>query len=396
MTARSPVEFGMHGFLCYAQDEVFDRLADLTWDAGFRWLREGFPWRALDVLDTDEDWQRVDRRIDALVERGFKILGVVGSGAAPDGDGVLRTMPPLRDWEEFVRGIVNRFGDRVAAWEVHNEPNYERFWQPEPNAAEYAALLASTYETIRAEGHEGPIVAMSLAFCDLDFLEAVLAAGGSDYADIVSLHPYSIFGAPEPAGVREGVQAVVDLLRGHSIDPRIWITEIGWSTWPTGLFSMSSEQAAADFQVRAHALLMSIPEVETVFVHTLRDGPLYPGKEPPRDTAQFMDHLGIVNEDTTPKLPYHAARTTIAELGGQRVERRLTTAPDVFAYELSSEGRRSVVAWTTGDVWTLLLPSDAKEHTVTDVVGRRVCAWVEDGVLDLRVGPSPLFVRLEG
>src|SRR5205085_2123869 len=104
------------------------------------------------------------------------------------------------------------------------------------------------------------------------------------YSEFVSVHPYAIFGPPEPSGTSEGLQATVDLLQRHGVaNPRLWVTETGFSAWPSGVFAVPTQHLAADYQVRMHVMILSHPNVDALFVHSMRDTPDRGAAE-----AQFM------------------------------------------------------------------------------------------------------------
>ena len=43
-----------------------------------------------------------------------------------------------------------RYKDRVHHWEIWNEPNYWRFWLPQPDVGAYTTLLKQAYAAIKA------------------------------------------------------------------------------------------------------------------------------------------------------------------------------------------------------------------------------------------------------
>ncbi len=45
--------------------------------------------------------------------------------------------------------MATRYQGKVADYEVWNEPNYNGFWAPTPDAAQYTALLKIAYTAIK-------------------------------------------------------------------------------------------------------------------------------------------------------------------------------------------------------------------------------------------------------
>ena len=73
-----------------------------------------------------------------------------GSTSAPANPSANLTHYPPRnyqEWAEYVATVVSRYKDDIHYWEVWNEPDLAEFWNGTP--AQYAALLALTYATIK-------------------------------------------------------------------------------------------------------------------------------------------------------------------------------------------------------------------------------------------------------
>jgi ligand-binding sensor domain-containing protein len=145
---------------------------------------------------------------------------------------------------EFTRRVAERYGDRLTAVILWNEPNLALEWHNQPpNAANFVDLLRAGYIGVKAAAPDLPVLlggpAMTFgdgitALNDLDFLRAVYAHGGGDFFDGLAAHPYG-FGRPpqdDPAPDRlnfrrlELQQAI--LAENGDDDKPIWITESGW------------------------------------------------------------------------------------------------------------------------------------------------------------------------
>ena len=100
-------------------------------------------------------------------------------------------LPPDAVWRTHVRHLADRYKDRITHWEVLNEPNG---WFP-GGATKYVAYLKSAAEELRAADPNARVV----GFCPtgdkennttLPWVTACVNAGGLNYADTVSFHPY--------------------------------------------------------------------------------------------------------------------------------------------------------------------------------------------------------------
>lgn len=123
-------------------------------------------------------------------QTGLYTIGTLqGHRAKPKG--IAFTDKELADWEEFVRQEVRSSKNTVYFWEVWNEPSVDLFLYGSPE--EYVALLKATYPIIKKENPQAKVIA-TLDTHDpssADFANRVLALGGGNYIDILSVHPYA-------------------------------------------------------------------------------------------------------------------------------------------------------------------------------------------------------------
>ena len=148
------------------------------WDAGLESLRPppaamyrlwdmDVAWRNVNPARGVFDWSILDRRI-ALVEswggRPFLVLGLTPQWAAQNpeaGDplwGAGSASPPanIEDWKTYVRAVANRYGGRIAGYELWNEANLSTFWQG--SSTELFAMAQDAYGIIKA-ANPGAVVA---------------------------------------------------------------------------------------------------------------------------------------------------------------------------------------------------------------------------------------------
>ncbi|MFZ2655169.1 MAG: LamG-like jellyroll fold domain-containing protein [Victivallales bacterium] len=135
-----------------------------------------------------------------------------------------------KEWENWVRPLVERYKDRVKYWEILNEPNANSFGNrisPEL----YVALLKSAHRVIREVDPKAKIVGLCGVTTYPEWTENVLAAGGGGYFDILSFHNY-IGSSPVSAWKRdhkiERTRAAMIRHPGKTGDEiPIWNTESG-------------------------------------------------------------------------------------------------------------------------------------------------------------------------
>ncbi|BBH20281.1 hypothetical protein Back11_16260 [Paenibacillus baekrokdamisoli] len=187
------------------------KLADLV---GFRFARiHAVPWGtqfrdtswAIETSRGVYNWTRFDDQINKLTSYGFDLAGNLlytpqWASPHPEETQVNVSVPQysayaptdMRDWENFVRAAVVRYGDRIKSWEVWNEPNLPKlsvFWMDTPER--YVELLKTAYETIKAERPDSEVWIGGLAGRNyLSFYKQVLGLGGASYFDKLALHGY--------------------------------------------------------------------------------------------------------------------------------------------------------------------------------------------------------------
>lgn len=85
-------------------------------------------WNAIQPKSGTFVWKTLDAVIEAAEASGAKVDYVFGP--TPSWAGDLSTDPPRRlsDFRRFVEALVDRYGDRIDAFEVWNEPNLQSYY----------------------------------------------------------------------------------------------------------------------------------------------------------------------------------------------------------------------------------------------------------------------------
>jgi hypothetical protein len=144
--------------------------------------------------------------LDPLVERadelGLRIyLHVNSTPYWMDGRGTwfAPVGPDAEVWAGLFAQFVERFGTRVAGYEVWNEPNLADFWRQGPDPRQYAALLAEVWTAADAVDPDAQIIGGVLSNNDLGYMHELSAAladlgGNADnrfFYDQLGVHPYA-------------------------------------------------------------------------------------------------------------------------------------------------------------------------------------------------------------
>ena len=299
---------------------------DDTVALGAGWVRVDVSWA---VVQPDSgaayDWSGTDRVVRAARDRGLRVLGILTytpPWARAEGCATF-TCPP-RDAAEFAAyagAVAGRYGDRVAAYELWNEPNTSKFWtSPDPVA--YRALLQATVPRILAAAPDKPVLLGGLAanpggdgvVLAPDFLTAACADQACAGLAGVGYHPYTFPQTAvdstadltawqrmtEPSAWGESMDDV--MTRVGLDDRRLWLTEYGAPSdvagRPSGCVSCVTEEQQAGIVASGVTAAMAAPEVVgALFVYSWRDLGTGPSPE---------DHFGLIRVDGSRKPAFAA------------------------------------------------------------------------------------------
>jgi hypothetical protein len=215
--------------------------------------------------------------VESATARGLKVCLVLHGtphwastlGRAGDPGAAIATDSDA--FSSFVGFLFERFGSRIAAWEVWNEPNSAQFWaQPTfESARAFAKLYDSAALELRSRGATSPVVLGGISRIDINFLLNALSTS-SLIPDAIAIHPYT--GGRHPRawfGMAASDSAMFPLsqegtrywrniatlrhvldMRGYSTVP-LWITEMGWDhRGPEGVPDVASHMQEAVSSLR--------------------------------------------------------------------------------------------------------------------------------------------------
>ncbi|MCS6842847.1 MAG: hypothetical protein NZ528_00760 [Caldilineales bacterium] len=239
-------------------------------EAGFRWLRQEFPWEDIEIHGKGdfEDrrhepyrsaWEKYDH-IVALAEQYDMELIVrlsnppAWSRAAGNAAGPYAPPDNLEDFGDFVAAVVERYKGRVRYYQIWNEPNiYPEWGEATIDPEGYVALLKVGAERARAADPNVVIISGALAstidldgihvpghnFNDLTFLQRMYDAGAAPYFDVLAMQGYGLWSGPTDRRMHPRVinfsrpRFVRDVMvRNGDGGKAIWISEMNWNAVP--------------------------------------------------------------------------------------------------------------------------------------------------------------------
>jgi hypothetical protein len=227
-------------------------------------VRLEVPWSVLDPRGPNQMSQASLAFMDRLVEDGatdgIKVIMTVDStpcwassaptsllhACVPGGASKAHAWPPSNPafYADFVAFLAQRYGTRLAAIEVWNEPdqaNQLYFAGPE-KPQRYAAILRAAYRAIKQADPNVPVLAGSLVGANGVFLRALYAAGIKGYYDGLAVHFYTLTLA--------SLRSIHEVQLANGDTKPLWLTEFGWSScWPR--YRVQQEQACVTPQAQA-------------------------------------------------------------------------------------------------------------------------------------------------
>src|ERR1700737_1036085 len=155
LTSAGPLRIGMaYGDpLTWLSDQELAATLTDTVALGAKWIRVDLSW---DDIQPDSanayKWERFDRVANAAHKRGLTLLPIVAytpPWARPAGCFTDKCAPANADqFATFAGEAASRY-QSITTWEIWNEENSQRFWQPQPDPAAYANVLALTTASVR-------------------------------------------------------------------------------------------------------------------------------------------------------------------------------------------------------------------------------------------------------
>ncbi|HIE51888.1 MAG TPA: hypothetical protein EYP85_09030 [Armatimonadetes bacterium] len=346
-------------------------------------------------------WQ--DEFHDRLRAEGLSLLGLLGFAppwareVLPGVHWLSARVPPrrLEEWGQYVYETVRHYRDRIQWWEVWNEPNVRRFFSGTPE--QYADLLRVAYQQAKRANPNCYILGCSLAGLDdraLEFAERVFAAGGLNYLDAVSFHPYQ--NSPPEEGMPERIERLRALMRQYGREVDLVNTEVGWEG--TDFYDPAvpyfshpwvvppwGELTQATVLVRSYVLNLALGVKRYYWYKWLEErgsvGPDLHGLM--RDDWCFSPKAGLVAYNALVERLHEAQFIRRVEVGEEQVH----------LYEFARPGKRVFVLWTVGEPKVVSLPGRGGKMRLYDLMGNLITT-LSNG--QYRATDEPVYIVVEG
>jgi hypothetical protein len=230
-------------------------------------------WRGAEPRQGSFNWTGTDNFVGALASHGIRAVPFIWKSPSWIAKGANK--PPIdtaaheQAWRVFLKAAVARYGSGgsywgnpyhreygadavrlpIRSWQIWNEPNLRKFFDPRGTNAElarhYAELLRISSAAIRSRNPNAQVVlAGSPGYPPSggphawEFLNQLYTKVPKvkSYFDVAALHPY----ASNLNHVRIGIQKfrAAMIKHGDRATP-LWITEVGWGSDPRDSFGVN-------------------------------------------------------------------------------------------------------------------------------------------------------------
>ncbi len=391
--------FGGGLYLCRTLHD-FDRMDAIVAsaaDAGIQWTREEFHWEWIEPERGAQDADTLaayDHAVQSLRNKNISILGLLAYDTPwSAGTNAPATDTEREDYARFAASMVNRYHDSVHYWEVWNEPNGSLFWPPECNPQAYAALLRTAHTAIKQADPTAKVVGCATSGVDLDFIRAVLDAGGGAWMDVLSIHPYSGHESTDATNERQDIRKLRVMMAEYGLNVPVWVSEVGFQTSTNN--NGVSEAAQGGMLARSYLTLFAEGIDVVINYDFVDDG---------TDPADGEQNFGVLHHDLSTKPAYSALAATASLLAGAHFQRSSNLGAFVEAFEFSlPDGKQVWALWTRKpngplglgllDVPEVELPVSGTMERVTDLYGH-VLPSPPPGSTRITPGQDPIFITV--
>jgi O-antigen ligase len=223
-------------------------------DLGYGTLVQHFSWASMEPARGQYEWSAWDTTLALVQKEGFQLVAVLDGApawarAAHEADNLSAPPEDPADYAAFAAAFAARYGDRVRAYQIWDQPNiYPNWGKGAIDPAGYVALLQASSTAIRDADPDALIVAGGMApntersgrnMSDVQYLREIYRLGGARWFDVLGVKAYGFWSGPYDRQVDGDILnfSRVILLReemvnrGDAAKP-IWSLGGGWVALP--------------------------------------------------------------------------------------------------------------------------------------------------------------------
>ncbi len=253
----------------------------------------------------------------------------------------------------YVEYITSRYGNSVKYYEFWNEANIKAFNTYLTSTAKYTELLKKVYAIVKKNAPESLVVGMATAGVGESFHYGVLEAGGGEYMDAVSFHPYDWSGQFHGDTYKEYIDKVKKIYHEYGYDDMLFLAdEIGITAWPeSGKWPNEFGTAAESVQYYAMSQAEKLVDAYYIFHFTNT-----PGSPWALGTQEQRWGMLKSRKEAVPYAAHPAALTTAAfnqVVGNAESEHQYLSEADengfrtyMYQFKREKDGKDVLMYWT--------------------------------------------------
>jgi hypothetical protein len=350
---------GVQVKIWHTSDADLSRIKEM----GFGLVRWGITWDSVEKSPGVYDWSASDaflRRVKAAHLRSVIIIGQgnpLYTGTTYNHDRMnaqaQQALPPRRpqDIQAFARftaAAARRYAGGDIIWEIWNEPDMARFWPPNANPFEYAAVASAACAAIKQADPTATVIGPGAASMPdkgnplaPNIMSAIAHSPAGACFDAISAHDYRYRGnnpVPTPESVQINNLRSLEWLRANfpGRDMRLVCSEWGYAA----PLVTASQQAAYPIRALFSNLLSGVPL--TIW---------YEWKDSGRGAADSETNYGLLTFDGADKDGLRNVGNVLPQIRrATLVGRRAAGSDDVYAIVVRQPtGEYGLVYWTATD-----------------------------------------------
>lgn len=315
-----------------------------------------------------------------LIFGGNQSLGIAGPPRTPE---------EIKKFANYAAESAKASGDITNKYLIWNEYNHVPFNSSGGTVDDYIEILKAVGPAIKAVDPDakiygfGAITSISNVY---DWAEEFLQKGGQNYCDGFTFHPYAP-GSPAAESVKR-FENFWELFEKYNVtDKDLILSEVGWTT--NGV----SELQQASYQIELAASIYDRVETIVWYVDQEKQG-----------NNPSEDKFGMIRSwDAAYCAPYEPFSAKPAYLAMANFNRLMTGATGTENKNIGEtmelkgfkdrDGKSLSILWNNIESdKNIALKVDAESVTVCDMYGNEKEMAAANGVINLTVGPTPIYI----
>jgi len=348
-------------------------------------------WNMLEKEEGSFRWEFWDWMLDGEKEARIRVqLGILGTPKwlvakhwkdRLDGhiaEWIFSCPPEMDKWANACSTIASRYKDRVADFEIWNEPSEHSLFWFKGSAEDYFALVKTGSEAIRKAAPGANVVSETVWARQMDFWQRLYKLGVAQYVDFPADHYMT----------DERIELVNRFLDANGRGKGLINNESKCDSVPGNGETDEAKRREAARNLMRNMVHMNANRILRIYNFVI--------------TGSTWRVFGLVGPDGTPKYSFSSMKTLVNRTTGAEFNRQFDFAKDVeacsykyFSPERAKEngGDNVLFLFNKGkEPVRLPLYVGKPEVSVVDLMDNASTVKAEGGILKLELGEDPLMV----